>query len=352
MRIWVAVLTVMLVAGCTRPAQPDAPEVPPSDPGRTPLEQLEPAKDPRHKTGPSTATVAVPDIAPISDQATPRLPTTVTDAQDTEVTVTSADRILAFDLHGTLGATVFGLGLGGRMVGRDASTGFPAAAMLPLITTNGHQLSTEAILGLRPSVVITDITLGPSDVVPRLRKSGIPVVVTDSRRAVNNVGTLIQQVADALGVPAEGERLAQRTTVEIEKAKIAAHRLASDSSLRIVFLYVRGESGTYQMFGQGTGADDLITAVGAVDAASEAGLQGAGPIDPEALSKAAPDVILVMTKGLQSVGGVEGLVGVPGVAQTPAGQKRRIVDMNDHQVLSFGPLTSSVIDGLARALYT
>jgi iron complex transport system substrate-binding protein len=49
---------------------------------------------------------------------------------------------------------------------------------------------------------------------------------------------------------------------------------------------------------------------------------------------------------------VEGLVNVPGVAQTPAGRQRRIVDMNDGQVLSFGPLTAAVIDGLARALYT
>ncbi|WP_030481451.1 heme/hemin ABC transporter substrate-binding protein [Lentzea albidocapillata] len=352
MRIWVAVLTVALVAGCTGPANRNAPEVPQGDPGRTPLEQLEPVQDPRQKSGPSTATVAVPDVVPISDTTSPVLPTTITDAQDTKVTVTSADRILAFDQYGTLGATVFGLGLGSRMVGRDTSTGFPAAAQLPLVTTNGHQLNAEAILALRPTVVITDTTLGPWDVVLQLRDSGIPVVVTESRRAVNNVGELIKQVADALGVPGEGEKLAYRTTIEIEKAKITAQRLANGSGLRIVFLYVRGQSGVYQMFGQGTGADELITAIGGVDVATEVGLQGSKPINPEALSRAAPDVILVMSKGLASVGGVDGMVGVPGVAQTPAGQKRRIIDMNDYQVLSFGPLTASVIDGLARALYT
>ncbi|WP_394613538.1 hemin ABC transporter substrate-binding protein [Lentzea sp. JNUCC 0626] len=352
MRIWVVVLTVALVAGCTGPVNRNAPTVPAGDPSRTPLEQLEPVQDPRQKSGPGTATVAVPDVVPITGDARPVLPTTVTDAQDTQVTVASADRILAFDMYGTLGATVFGLGLGGRMVGRDTSTGFPAAAQLPLVTTNGHQLNAEAILALRPTVVITDTTLGPWDVVLQLRDSGIPVVVTDSRRAVNNVGDLIKQVADALGVPGEGEKLAYRTTVEIEKAKITAQRLANGSGLRIVFLYVRGQSGVYQMFGQGTGADELISAVGGVDVATEVGLQGSKPINPEALSKAAPDVILVMSKGLQSVGGVDGMVAVPGVAQTPAGQKRRIVDMNDYQVLSFGPLTASVIDGLARALYT
>lgn len=338
-----AVLTLVLASGCTGPAGQNTPER-----TRPPLEQLEPVKDPRQKTGPSTATVAKPDIVPISDVVMPRLPTTVTDAQDTKVTVTSADRILALDRYGTLGATVFALGLGNSMVGRDASTGFPAVARLPVVT-NGHQLDIEAVIKLRPTVVITDTTLGSPEVVRQLRNAGIPVVVTDSRRAVNNVGTLTQQVADALGVPEEGEQLAHRTTVEIEKAKIAAHRLANDSELRVVFLDVRGPAGVHQMFGQGTGADDLITAVGAVAAA---GVQGAAPVSPEALAKAAPDVILVMSQGLESVGGVEGLVNVPGVAQTPAGRQRRIVDMNDGQLLSFGPLTAAVIDGLARALYT
>jgi iron complex transport system substrate-binding protein len=42
---------------------------------------------------------------------------------------------------------------------------------------------------------------------------------------------------------------------------------------------------------------------------------------------------------------------VPAVAQTPAGQHRRIVDMADIDILSFGPTTADVIDALARALY-
>lgn len=346
MRIRVVVLTVLLVAGCTGPAGTNTPES-----TRPPLEQLAP-KDPRQKSGPSTATVADPDVVPISDAVVPNLPATVTDAQGTDVTVTSVDRILAFDRYGTLGATVFGLGLGDRMAGRDISTGFPAAARLPLITANGHELDAEAIKRLRPTVVLTDTSLGPWDVVQRLRDSGVPVVVTDSRRAVNNVATLIHQVADALGVPEEGRKLAGRTNLEIEKTKIAAQKLSDDSEPRIVFLYLRGGEGVHQILGEGTGADELITAVGGVDAASETGLRGAVPIDPEALAKAAPDVILVMSGGLRSVGGVEGLEAVPGVARTPAWQKRRVVDMDDHQVLSFGPLTASVIDGLARALYT
>jgi iron complex transport system substrate-binding protein len=105
------------------------------------------------------------------------------------------------------------------------------------------------------------------------------------------------------------------------------------------------------MFGQGSGADSLIDALDGVDVASEAGINGFTPLNAEALAKTKPDVILMMTLGLQSVGGVDGALKLPGVAETPAGQRRRIVDMSDYQVLSFGPLTAEVIDALARAIY-
>lgn len=289
---------------------------------------------------------------PITPAPQPNLPVTVTDNQGTKVTVTSVDRTLAFDTYGTLAATVFGLGLGDKVVGRDTSTGFPAAKHLPVITANGHQLNAEAIMALRPTVVITDTTLGPWDVVLQLRDSGIPVVVTDSKRTIDNVDDIAHQVAAALGVPDAGARLVERTTKEITEAKAAiANRANPEHKPRIVFLYLRGQAGVYYMFGRGSGVDSLIDAVGGVDVASEVGLDGMKPVNPEALAGARPDVILVMTKGLQSVGGVDGILQLPGVAQTPAGQRRRVVDMDDTQILGFGPLTANVLDALATALY-
>ena len=43
-------------------------------------------------------------------------------------------------------------------------------------------------------------------------------------------------------------------------------------------------------------------------------------ITSEALVEAAPDVILMTTTGLESVGGIDGLLEIPGIAQTPAGR--------------------------------
>ncbi|GAA1948119.1 ABC transporter substrate-binding protein [Amycolatopsis minnesotensis] len=345
-----ALLLTAALAGCAGPgaATGDSASGP-----RRPLAELAPLADPRAQTGPGTASLPDADItgAPAPAQ---HLPVTVTDHQGTRVTIGDTSRILALDRPGTLAATVFSLGLGDRVVGRDVSTGFPSARKLPLVTRNGHQLNAEAVLALHPSVVLTDTTLGPWDVLLQLRDAGIPVVVLDAKRTMGNVGALVHDVAAALGAPEAGDRLATRLDSEITAKKAEIARLAPTDParrLRIAFLYLRGQSGVYYLFGKGSGADSLIDGLNGTDVATEAGVEGMRPVNPEALAKAKPDVILMMTKGMESVGGVDGALRVPGVAQTPAGQHRRFVDMDDSQILGFGPRTAGVLDALARVLY-
>ncbi len=51
------------------------------------------------------------------------------------------------------------------------------------------------------------------------------------------------------------------------------------------------------------------------------------------------------------MGGVDGLLKLPGIAQTPAGEHRRIVDMDDGVLLNFGTRTGAAIAALAKAVY-
>lgn len=311
--------------------------------------------DPKNYVGASTALLASSAPAPVAPAPDPDLPVTLTDIQGTEVTVDDADRVLALDLYGSLSQIVFQLGLGDRLVGRDVSTDVPGSEDLPLVTDGGHTLNAEAILELSPTVLITDTTLGPWDAVLQVRDAGIPVVVVDSHRDLETIAPLVHQVAEALGVPEAGTALADRVTAEVtaKVAEIAAVAPADPARrLRIVFLYVRGQAGVFYMFGKGSGADSLITAVGGHDVAGEIGWEGMKPVNAEGLIAAQPDLVLVMTEGLRSVGGVEGLLEtIPGLTETPAGQHARVVDMEDSQLLSFGPRTADVLDALATAIY-
>jgi len=303
--------------------------------------------------GPATA--ATQDWpAPLVPTPEPLLPVSLTDFSGTEVTVSKAERILALDVYGTLATTVHALGLGDRLVGRDVSTGVPELASLPVVTHNGHELNAEAILALDPDVVLTDYSIGPLEVQLQLRDSGVPVVILDGNRGRDVVGDQIREVAEALGVEAAGEELADRVAADIEEAESEVARLVPrdpSDRLRMVFLYMRGQAGVFYWFGEGSGADDLIEALGGVDVADEVDVAGARPINAEGLVLAAPDMFLMMSDGLESVGGIDGLLEVPGVAETPAGADRCVVDMDDSQILGYGPQYPATLRALAHAVY-
>ncbi len=324
-----------------------------------PLSEIDWLDDPLAWQGPSTAVLPNNALQPVTDNPPPPdMPQRVTSQDlsgDVEVVIDSAERIIAVDLAGSLAQTVYGLGYGDRLVGRDISTVIPGAADLPVVTGTGHAISPEAVLELRPDLILTDGTVGPIDVMLQLRQAGIALVFIREQPGLDQAGNQARAVAELLGQPQLGQQLANRVEAEIEDvvATIAQHTPTSeDQKLRMVFLYLRGANGIYYLFGEESGAGELIDALGGIDVAGEIGWEGLRPVTDEALIAANPDLILVMSTGLDSVGGVDELVEVkPAIGLTGAGQNKRFVDMADNIVLGFGPRTPQVIDALARAIY-
>ena len=119
---------------------------------------------------------------------------------------------------------------------------------------------------------------------------------------------------------------------------------------RVAFLYFRG-SQTQLLGGEGSGAASLIEAAGGIDVGVEAGVRGFIAITPEALVTANPDVILLFTSGLDMVGGVDGLLEIPGVALTEAGRNRAIVAFDGLYLLGYGPRTGAALAELIAAIH-
>lgn len=344
----VATLLATILVGCSSSLEADA-----TGQGKA-LSRATVIDNPKNHEGPSTALLASAVLDPVANNPEVKLPVTVTDAQGTNVTITDVSRILPIDLYGTSSRIVFDLGLGKNVVGRDVSSDFEEIKDLPLVTHNGHELNAESILELAPSVIITDSSLGPWDVVLQMREAGIPVFVVDSHRSLENSDEMITQIADALGVPEQGAKLAERTTNQVTAImeQISEITPQGNDRLRMIFLYARGQSGVYYLFGEGSGADSLITSIGGIDVASDIGWKGMRPMTDEALVEAAPDLVIMMSSGLESAGGVEGIkTSVPALAHTPAGAKNRIVDMADSDVLSFGPNSAGILEALSVAVY-
>ncbi|MDX3849569.1 heme/hemin ABC transporter substrate-binding protein [Streptomyces sp. AK02-01A] len=293
--------------------------------------------------------VAADRVEPLASVPAPRLPVTVDSADGRRVTVTSADRIVP--LTGSLNEIVFTLGLGAKVVARDITATFEQAAKLPVVT-RAHDVSAESVLSLKPTVVIADTSTGPAEAIAQIRDAGVPLVVVEPAKSLGDVGTRIDTVAAALGVTTAGTELKARTEQRIAAVRADIPARQDGARPRVAFLYLRGSASVYLIGGGDSGASSLLEAAGAVDAGKESGLRkDFTAITSEALAKAAPDAILVMTKGLESVGGTDGLVKIPGVAETPAGMDRRVVSVDDGVLLNYGPRTDRVLRSIVDQLY-
>ncbi len=308
------------------------------------------AGDPRGFTGVSHVD-DFDEVVPVAQDPQPQLPVTLTDADGYDVSVDTVDRILALDIYGTYTKSLEGLGLTDNIVGRTVSSTEKVLADRPVVTQGGHNINVEAVLELRPDLVIVDHSIGPRDAIDQIRAAGVTTVVMEPKRTIDAVAEDITTLAAVVGLPAEGEKLAERSTREIAGAKETIASLVPGEPMRMAFLYARGNGGVFFVMGEGTGAKDLIEGVGGIDLGTEYNLSYAEPANAEALARINPEIIVMMTDGLESTGGIDGLMQRPGVAQTTAGQKQRIITIPDGQSLAFGPLTGQTLLRLAQAIY-
>ncbi len=285
--------------------------------------------------------VAQPALAALAQDASPEapaavLPVTITDATGAEVTVTDISRIVP--LSGDIAEVVWDLGLGGNIVGVDVSATYPEALLaLPKI---GYErvLNAEGILSLEPTVVIGKEAAGPPEVLDQVRGAGVPLVIISSPETIEAPNVKIEKVATALGLANDGQ--AQALDVRVHDEIQAAIELAAQAETKpsaVILLFQQG--GVQLVAGGGTVANAMLEAAGATDAALAAGVMGYQPITAEALVAAAPEIIVTMAMGAEAVGGVDGIMALPGIAETPAGQNGRIYLYDDELLLGMTPRT-------------
>lgn len=328
-----------------------------AEPTPTPTAASAPAPEPTATAAPAPTTVPptpTPTPSPTPEPtaepegpADPVLPATVVDVNGEEVTVEDISRVVV--LNGDITEVVFALGLGDNVVAVDTSATYPdEAAALPKI---GYQrsLSAEGVLSMSPTLVIGNESAGPPEVLEQIRSTGVPVVILESVTTMDGASKKIRAVAQALGVPDRGEEIVTELEAQIEEVRTLAAQ--AEERPTAVFLYMRGVDALF-LIGQNHLSRELFEASGAISGAAVVGVQQPFiPLTAEALAAANPDCIVVLTAGLQSVGGREGLLSLPGVGQTAAAENGCILDFDDQYFGGGGPRMGQVLMDLLRAFH-
>lgn len=248
---------------------------------------------------------------------------------DASTPVLAPTRIVA--LGGDITEIVYTLDAQQALVGVDSTSEWPAAAKKLPDVGYVRQLSAEGVLSLRPQLILATADAGPPQVLAQLREAGVRIEQMPMSHTPDGVLDKVRRVGRILGREDAAEHLAKQ--LETDYAALAGRVAKMSYHPRVVFLLSTG-SGSPMAAGRGTAAAHAIALAGGVDPASD--FTGYKALSAEALVALAPDVIVLMNERAGALGGVEGVLKLPGVAETPAGHARRIVFVDGQALLGFG----------------
>ena len=273
---------------------------------------------------------------------------TVTDAAGESIVITSSERIVS--LNGSTTEILFALGVGENVVGCDASSTYPknVREKLPSVGYQ-YRLNVEGILSLKPTLVIGRDDVKPPQVIEQLRMAGVTVLLLKEPRSFEAAKERLRTIGAAVGCQKQARELIAALDRDIEKLaeKLKAAR-ADWTGQKALFLYLRGPQTAF-VLGKDSAPGAMLEIVGAENAAGD--IKGSKPMTAEAVITAQPDVYVLFTTGLESLGGVDGLLKLPGLAHTPAGRNRRIVTMSGQYLSGFGPRCGRAALDLFHGIY-
>lgn len=242
-------------------------------------------------------------------------------------------------LGGDVTEIVYGLGAQSQLVGRDTTSNWPPEANKLPDVGYIRQLNAEGILSLRPTIVLASEQAQPSMVLQNVAANNVNVIPVPGGYTPAAIDNKVAVIAAALGKTAEGEQLRQNVAAQIAALpKTALNK-------RVLFLLSHGGMGT-MVAGQETAADGAIRAAGLQNAMQ--GFAHYRALSQEGVIASQPDLIVISTDGVKSMGGEANLWKLPGLAQTPAGRHKQLLIVDDMALLGFGLRTPQALRDLRK----
>lgn len=252
-------------------------------------------------------------------------------------------------IGGALTELVYELGLQQLLVGVDSTSLFPAAATRLPQVGYARSLAAEGLLSLKPSLIVATEDAGPPAVLRQLEAARVPLHVLRAEHRFEGLlercrqlGQLLQRQAAAQALIEGLEGRWRHSTAQVQLLR------QQRKPLRVMFVLSHGMN-QVRIAGQDTAADAMLGYAGAVNAIQ--GFTGYKLLTPEAAIAAAPEVLLFTDQGVAAAGGIQALLKLPGLAQTPAVRAQRVLSFEALELLGFGPRLPQAVLRLAQALY-
>lgn len=243
--------------------------------------------------------------------------------------------------------TLFALGLGERVVGVSNYCDYPPeAARLPHVGSFTDPVA-EAIVALRPDLVLTSPSPGNETAVRAIERTGVAVRVVQSEGGLADARSAMMEVARAVGAGTQGEAL----TASID-ARLALVRQTAAPLERVKTAIVVGRE-PLVLAGPASYLGELLVLAGGVNVADAVG--GRWPrVGMEFLVSTAPSVLVDLSVSMgessQPTGDPAGAWSA--LASIPAVADRRVFAENASVMLRPGPRVADAAEVLFGVLHS
>jgi iron complex transport system substrate-binding protein len=264
----------------------------------------------------------------------------------TEVHAEVADTSRIVAIGGDVTEIIYALKAEAKIAAVDSTSQFPPEALKDKKNVGYMRaLSAEGVLSANPTLILASKDAGPPDVVAALKASAVPYVEVPDDHTPEGAVAKIRFIAKLVGAASAGDTLAK--TVEQDFATLARDRAKIAKPVRAIFV-LTVQNGRATVAGANTSADAVIKLAGAENAA--AGVEGYKPLVEESAMQLAPDAIVTMRHS-SSTFKSDDILAVKGLQASPAGENKRIIEMDGLYLLSFGPRSARAARDLMAALY-
>lgn len=242
--------------------------------------------------------------------------------------------------------TIYALNAAEHLVAVDESSTYPAAAAeLPKVSFT-RNLSAEGILSFSPTLVLASGNSGPPTAIRQIRGTGTPMLLFPADESVEGAFERVRLLGDVLDRSEEAESLI--SGMEEDLAQAAERREELEHYPVVLFIYAHGPN-NLMVAGRGTAAAKMVELAGGENAFME--FDGYKPLTSEAVVQADPEIILMMSSGMDQVGGRSGVLRAPGVRLTRAGKSMQIHAMDGNYLLGFGPRLGEAVLELMELMH-
>lgn len=247
-------------------------------------------------------------------------------------------------IGGSITEILYELGFEANIVAVDITSNYPKQAKKLPSVGYIRNLSSEGVLSMHPSLIISENDIGPQIIIEQLKKSKIDLRIIEEEQSIQGIIKKIKCVGEIIN---KTEETLNYISNNIDPLVRKIDNKKNNTKLKdIKVMMILSMKGTSPVVaGSGTSGDSFIKMLGVTNIYES--LEGWKSVTPESILSLNPDFIILPSRDLHKGSNIEEIRQNTMFKKTNAGKNNGFIIDDGMSILGYGPRTiKSVLNTL------